>query len=65
MSVIKVLSKNKIYGPTIENPAIALTYPRLVEIMHNEENKGTLLITGESLDIEGYRIHRSRNANIQ
>ena len=61
MSAIKVLSKNKIYGPTIENPNIALTYPRLIEIMHNEENKGTLLITGESLDIEGYRIHRSKD----
>lgn len=61
MATLTVLSKDKIYGPTKENPKIALTYPRLVEIEHYEGEEGTLLVTGESLDINGYRIHRSRD----
>lgn len=61
MAKINVASINKIYGPDKDNPSIALTYPRLVEIAHYKGEEGTLLVTGESLDIDGYRIHKSKD----
>lgn len=53
--------KTEIYGPTKENPAPVLTYPRLVELYHNGAANGTILATAESLDEESYIIHVSRD----
>lgn len=48
-----------VYGPTKEDPAPELTYARIIELAHNGEHNGTLLATGESLNVSRYLIHRS------
>ncbi|MBQ2686494.1 MAG: exo-alpha-sialidase [Clostridia bacterium] len=54
---IKLVSK--VYGPTKSDKRPTITYPRIVEIQHDEKNLGTLIATCEGLHEPLYSIHRS------
>ncbi len=51
----------KVFGPSESDPEVTLTYPRIIELSHNEENNGMLFATAEQLDIKAYPVLRSRD----
>ncbi|MBQ8742579.1 MAG: exo-alpha-sialidase [Clostridia bacterium] len=49
-----------VYGPS-EGCDVRLTYPRLVELSHSGEHNGTLIATGETLEVSGYKVFESKD----
>ena len=56
---LQILRKSAVFGPTEENPAPELTYPRILRLQHSGEHNGILLSTAESLHVAAYLLHCS------
>lgn len=56
---LQIMRRSTVYGPTQEDPAPELTYPRILRLEHSGEHNGILLSTAESLHLEAYLLHRS------
>ncbi len=58
---LRIRLQSTVYGPTAEDPAPELTYPRIIRLQHSGEHDGILLSTAESLHVEAYLLHRSHD----